>query len=681
MHCFKYVNSRGRKGSTNENEVFKKLITTAMVTSLTINACMVYGQENVSNKNAKHEAEKSVKHIEDIVSTDILTMNLELGNSSSKILNGGISATYNNLHYYSTNNGLLVRVDNDEQILTSDVVANINVFNGKLYYTTFEDGNYVLKMSGLNCENQEIIHTSEAEIDNMYVVNDEYILYLSQSKIYKLNNNSKKLELLFSDDSIVSFIPTEYGYIIERNVDGTNILSADNNNLFDIENYYVEDGYLIVDIEQETYQIKLCDLFKSNFDLATYSELFCLYGKYNVSELFCNEEHQCGIKREATTTEDNSSKYLKTASYDSLNEYATVGASVMSYSLATTNSVDSLYTTATYSVDNLSQGQKNIVKRARQMVEIEWTPLQDVTGWRNQYVFMKDVTYTGVPYGWCVTRGSWVGYDITLEEFAAYVQNNSSSFYTNTAYYAAAGYISPFYSNDCSTFLSYCWNLPNRKTTTSLVSDTKMTKVTDKDNSVLQVGDCLNAKGNHVVLITARKYNSSGELIGYDIMEQTPPRAIKTSNVPLAEIDGYFDDGYIAYRYDNRNSVTYEHYCSVPIDGDTCAECSSNNIEESTLSIGSYTYPTTLTVGQSFSLKGAITSNYAISKVTVGVYTTSGTAKILATATPNAKSYNVSSLDAKITFNTLPAGTYVYKVIATDTKGTKTLLTKTFTIN
>ena len=35
----------------------------------------------------------------------------------------------------------------------------------------------------------------------------------------------------------------------------------------------------------------------------------------------------------------------------------------------------------------LTQGQENIVKRARQMVNIRWTPVKDILGWR------KGITY------------------------------------------------------------------------------------------------------------------------------------------------------------------------------------------------------------------------------------------------------------------------------------------------
>ena len=102
--------------------------------------------------------------------------------------------------------------------------------------------------------------------------------------------------------------------------------------------------------------------------------------------------------------------------------------------------------------------------------------------------------------------------------------------------------------------------------------------------------------------------------------------------------------------------------------------------EQSTMCLTMYTAPTTLKIGQSFSLKGKIMSNYKIISVTVGVYTTSGNGKITAVAYPNTYWYNISNLDAKIKFGSLSAGTYVYKVTASDENGRKTLLSKPFTV-
>ena len=47
----------------------------------------------------------------------------------------------------------------------------------------------------------------------------------------------------------------------------------------------------------------------------------------------------------------------------------------------------------------LSEGVRNIVKRAYQMTDIQWTPQADVLGWNGDLTYRAGVTYTGLPYG------------------------------------------------------------------------------------------------------------------------------------------------------------------------------------------------------------------------------------------------------------------------------------------
>lgn len=100
----------------------------------------------------------------------------------------------------------------------------------------------------------------------------------------------------------------------------------------------------------------------------------------------------------------------------------------------------------------------------------------------------------------------------------------------------------------------------------------------------------------------------------------------------------------------------------------------------STLKIQKTKYPKKLKKGKSFKIKGKITSNYKIKKVTVGVYTKSGKAKTSVTKKPNKKSYNISKVSKKIKFKKLKKGTYYFKVTATDSKKTKVLLNKKFKV-
>lgn len=648
----------------------RKVLTIGLV--FTINASMVVSaKENVKKTDLRNKHNYEI----DKENADNQNGEFQVGNSSAKILNGGLSAVYGDKYIYATDDGIRMVKDEESEVIAADIASYINILNDDIYYVTFENENYVIKVIEMATNSQKVIHTSKNEIKYMYVVNDD-ILFESMGKIYKINLDSNVVDCICNEGDIESFIPTRYGLVIEKQLNGNKVVKIGEKEINNISAYYVDEDYLIVDIEGNTYQVKLQDAFNNLNSQKTNLEDFSLYGKVSFDEIFVQDAKYDETKHEFIADED-SSKYVKYTSSDEVDSQERNNVSRGTYSLRTADVTYSQSAATLASESSVSTGQKNIVKRARQMVEIRWTPAKDIKGWKGATTFSKGTTYVGVPYGQCVDRGSWIGYNTSLDAFIGYVKNSNSLLYTSSASYS--GNIAPYYSNDCSTFLSYCWGLPSRETTSTLTSDVKMTLVTKSNNTVLQIGDCLNAKGNHVVLITDKKYNSSGELVAYDIMEQTPPKARKKSNVSLAEIDKYFDEGYIAYRYDNRGSVAYQHCCSVSIDGDKCSNC-NGQAAASELKITDYTYPTTLNIGQAFSLKGAITSNYKITNVTVGVYTTSGTAKITATATPNAYSYNVSGVDAKITFNTLPAGTYVYKVVATDSKGTKTLVNKNFTV-
>ena len=101
----------------------------------------------------------------------------------------------------------------------------------------------------------------------------------------------------------------------------------------------------------------------------------------------------------------------------------------------------------------------------------------------------------------------------------------------------------------------------------------------------------------------------------------------------------------------------------------------------SKITISGATYPKELKQGQMFTIRGKITSNYSLKKVTAGVYTTSGKAKTTAAKKlKTAKSYDVYGLDDDILFGTLAKGTYYYKVTAKNSKKTVTLLNKKFVV-
>jgi len=94
-----------------------------------------------------------------------------------------------------------------------------------------------------------------------------------------------------------------------------------------------------------------------------------------------------------------------------------------------------------------------------------------------------------------------------------------------------------------------------------------------------------------------------------------------------------------------------------------------------------YYNPVSLLQGSSYSITGKITSSKNITSVTVGVYNTNGTAtSVIKSATPNAKSYNISALDTSLKFGSLTVGTYYFIVMASDASSTKILVKNKFVV-
>ena len=226
----------------------------------------------------------------------------------------------------------------------------------------------------------------------------------------------------------------------------------------------------------------------------------------------------------------------------------------------------------------LSEGVQNIVNRAYQMTNIQWTPQANIAGWANEVTYYSGTTYTGLPYGQPVDA-NYVPWTTDLSGFVRAVNDSSSKMYTSCATY---GERAPYYSCDCSAFVSWAWDLPSRQTTVS-ISNFAM-KVSDVTYENAEVGDCICKAGVHVVLITDITYDQNGAINGIEISEATVNRATNYCcqrtwygagySASLQDLQNkYFDNGYTLYRCKTRDNVTYSHNCNVPLDGDTCALC------------------------------------------------------------------------------------------------------------
>lgn len=93
------------------------------------------------------------------------------------------------------------------------------------------------------------------------------------------------------------------------------------------------------------------------------------------------------------------------------------------------------------------------------------------------------------------------------------------------------------------------------------------------------------------------------------------------------------------------------------------------------------TYPVSLYYGRAFSIKGMVTSYYTIKKLTARVLDSRGTACIQKTVKPASNRYDLTGVDAALTFGKLAVGTYRYQVLAGDSGGNvRTVLDREFVV-
>ncbi len=92
--------------------------------------------------------------------------------------------------------------------------------------------------------------------------------------------------------------------------------------------------------------------------------------------------------------------------------------------------------------------------------------------------------------------------------------------------------------------------------------------------------------------------------------------------------------------------------------------------------------PKTMTEGDIFVPKGLLYGSETITKVTAGCYDMDGNAQsnCYATAKPNSVGYDLANMNNKLKFSQLSPGIYKYVVTATTDSGTKTYLSRIFTV-
>lgn len=139
-------------------------------------------------------------------------------------------------------------------------------------------------------------------------------------------------------------------------------------------------------------------------------------------------------------------------------------------------------------------------------------------------------SYTYMPY-------CWGGFSTTKE----YTDGMSRGGRVGNINTSTAGHVGNTYGLDCSGYVSHCWGLTSKRSTSTLPN--VATKIT---YASLQQGDMIDKAGSHVVLY--EKADGNG---GYILYEATKWVSLDRVAHTIRSISSLQSNSYLAYRYNN----------------------------------------------------------------------------------------------------------------------------------
>ena len=225
-----------------------------------------------------------------------------------------------------------------------------------------------------------------------------------------------------------------------------------------------------------------------------------------------------------------------------------------------------------------SQGAENVLKRAKQFMDVEWTPIKplpsvykfvgpDGNSYAHGY-FSKWRPQKGLPYSSCRMVEKYLGWNISIETFFSALQNPNSVVYTRSLKDYPGRGMHCYYGIVCSMYVSYALQLPYRqacKLWTALPT-VKPVDTTELEN--IRLCDIVLDPTHHVAIVTDILRDVNGKVHSIEVSEAVMPTTERKSYTPDEFRKYWLEDGYSIHRYDLVDEVTYEPNPFVYVEGD-----------------------------------------------------------------------------------------------------------------
>ena len=232
-----------------------------------------------------------------------------------------------------------------------------------------------------------------------------------------------------------------------------------------------------------------------------------------------------------------------------------------------------------------SKGVENALKRARQMLDIRWTPVERFPSGvsssepegtpkiRRDFHYAPWFPLTGMAYSSARRNEKYVGYNVSLETFMTALYNPKSVLYTRSHHgdQEIKNMLS-YYGIVCSCFGSYVCGFPYRTSGAAIIDDPDVTEVDTDVLENLELCDLVIKRGHHVAVITDIQRDVEGKVQLITVSESVLPLCRSNDYTPELFRKHWLNTGYHAYRYAGVHNQIYEPSPYVHVEGDPVLE-------------------------------------------------------------------------------------------------------------
>lgn len=233
-----------------------------------------------------------------------------------------------------------------------------------------------------------------------------------------------------------------------------------------------------------------------------------------------------------------------------------------------------------------SIGQMNVINRAYQMTKIQYVTEDTLPLHSGGSILSSEkiedaspgTEITGIPYSSMRETMASIPQATSFHTFMTAILNKNSYIYTKHYEPVAPSYdynSRCYYGAVCSTLVAYCYGIDNViPTTISFDTYPGLNPLpTNQQNPYsLKLADMLNHSNDHIVIVTDIGRNYRGKIEYIEVTEAWKPLCRSVKYTPERIKTKYFDEGFVAYRYEYVDDVSYTPSPWVHIDSTESAE-------------------------------------------------------------------------------------------------------------